>query len=374
MRREVCTPSPARNRMKATPRALGAIMFAFVATAAVAQAPVRVEAVSTRAIVERVDVTGTVTSPRTAVLSTAVAGLVADIAVDEGRRVDAGDALLSLDAELAELALERVGRRGAPARNRAGRCEASSRRGRTVGPERGVARTQIESLRAEVAREEAALAACAHCSARTGGHCRASPAHSAVCRRHQRTLYGTRRVGESGRRAARTRRDGQPAFRLPRVAGLFRTIATDTPVEITLDSLPGETAVRARSTRSCQSRIPARGPFWCACLPTPANRSASLAISPGMSASAAFSLDTGRTGIAVSRDAILRFPDGRVTVWIVESRDGVTVVRERIVRTGLEFDGYVEVSAGLAEGDRVVTRGNESLQEGQAVKILDGGS
>ena len=101
---------------------------------------------------------------------------------------------------------------------------------------------------------------------------------------------------------------------------------------------------------------------------------ASLAISPGMSASAAFSLDTGRSGIAVSRDAILRFPDGRVTVWIVDSRDGLPVVREQIVSTGLEFDGFVEIRTGLAEGDRAVTHGNESLQEGQAIKILDGGS
>ena len=75
----------------------------------------------------------------------------------------------------------------------------------------------------------------------------------------------------------------------------------------------------------------------------------------------------------MSRDAILRFPDGRVTAWVVDSRDGLSVVREQAVSTGLEFDGYVEIRAGLSEGDRAVTHGNESLQEGQTIKILDGG-
>ena len=73
-----------------------------------AEAPVRVETVSSRTIVQQINVSGSVTSPRSAVLSTAVAGLVAEIVVDEGHRVEAGEVLLSLDAELAGLALDRT--------------------------------------------------------------------------------------------------------------------------------------------------------------------------------------------------------------------------------------------------------------------------
>ncbi len=47
-------------------------------------------------------------------------------------------------------------------------------------------------------------------------------------------------------------------------------------------------------------------------------------------------------------------------------------MREQLVRTGFEFDGVVEITNGLADGDVVVVRGNEMLQEGQEVSIVDG--
>ena len=59
-------------------------------------------------IVQQVNVTGSVTSPRTAVLSTAVAGLVADIVVDEGQRVATGDAMLSHTIVEAKSELEKM--------------------------------------------------------------------------------------------------------------------------------------------------------------------------------------------------------------------------------------------------------------------------
>ena len=74
----------------------------------------------------------------------------------------------------------------------------------------------------------------------------------------------------------------------------------------------------------------------------------------------------------MSRDALLRFPDGRITVWVVDDREERPVVREQAVQTGFEFDGQVEITNGLSEGDLVVTRGNEALQDGQAVSILMG--
>ena len=86
-----------------------AALFALLIAGTVnAQAPVRVDTVSERTIVRQINATGTVTSPRSAVLSTAVAGLVAELLVDEGYRVATGDEMLRLDAELAQLALERT--------------------------------------------------------------------------------------------------------------------------------------------------------------------------------------------------------------------------------------------------------------------------
>ncbi|MDH3334683.1 MAG: biotin/lipoyl-binding protein, partial [Gammaproteobacteria bacterium] len=139
-----------------TAAALFLMLFSVVAAA---QAPVQVETVSDRPIVRQINVTGTVTSPRTAVLSTAVAGIVAELTIDEGHRVETGEALLRLDAELAQLALERA---LAEVRQRESAVADARRRfdeAEEVGTQRGIARTQIESLRAEVSSDEAALVA-----------------------------------------------------------------------------------------------------------------------------------------------------------------------------------------------------------------------
>ncbi|MGI9220947.1 MAG: efflux RND transporter periplasmic adaptor subunit, partial [Woeseiaceae bacterium] len=60
----------------------------------------------------------------------------------------------------------------------------------------------------------------------------------------------------------------------------------------------------------------------------------------------------------------------RKTVWVVDNNGDVPVVREQVVRTGSEFDGVIEVTSGLRDGDLVVVRGNETLREGQSVSVL----
>ncbi len=139
--------------------AFALLSYVLIVANATAQVPVQVETVSTRDVLRQINVTGTVTSPRTAVLSTAVAGLVAELTIDEGDRVEAGDALLQLDAELAQLALERA---LAAVRQREIAVADATRRfieAEEVGTRQAIARTQIESLRAEMSGEEAALVA-----------------------------------------------------------------------------------------------------------------------------------------------------------------------------------------------------------------------
>ena len=69
------------------------------------------------------------------------------------------------------------------------------------------------------------------------------------------------------------------------------------------------------------------------------------------------------------RDALLRYADGRQIVWIVERENNRPVAAERLVQTGLVFDGEVEIRSGIAEGDTVVIKGNEALRNGLALSI-----
>ena len=74
------------------------------------------------------------------------------------------------------------------------------------------------------------------------------------------------------------------------------------------------------------------------------------------------------------RDALQRFPDGRLVIWVVEPGPEGTVAAEKLVQIGLAFEGLVEVRSGLEPGARVVIEGNESLQSGQRVLVSGGGT
>jgi len=336
-----------------------------------ADVPVQVETASNRSVVRQINVTGTVTSPRTAVLSTAVAGIVAELTIDEGDRVKTGDVLLSLDAELAQLALERS---LAEVRQREIAVADARRRfveAEEVGAQRGIARTQIESLRAEVSSNEAALAA-SQAAARE---------QRAIVERNTLKAPFAGVISERFTELGEWVNPGDGLFELVATDNLrfdfrvgqdnFAALSPETPVEVTLDAFPDRSIpgyvdaivpVKNPSARTFLVRVRAN-------TEDTGNR---LMITPGMSARGTLKIDTGRSGVAVSRDAILRFPDGRVTVWVVDPGGDLPVVREQLVLTGYEFDGLVEITGGLADGDVVVVRGNEMLQEGQAVSIVDG--
>jgi multidrug efflux pump subunit AcrA (membrane-fusion protein) len=90
-----------------------------------------------------------------------------------------------------------------------------------------------------------------------------------------------------------------------------------------------------------------------------------------LSASGVLRLDSGARGVAVPRDALIRYPDGRVTVWIAEADGEQVRVRELRVQTGSGFGGRVAITSGLEAGALVVVRGNESLYEGQTVILRE---
>ena len=153
-------------------------------------------------------------------------------------------------------------------------------------------------------------------------------------------------------------------FDFPVPQNYYPRVTENTRVSVIVEALGAENSFEAEIVAVVPVKSPGARTFL---LRARADAAGSLPVTPGMSARAVLSLDTGRTAVTIPRDALLRYPDGRQTVWVLENGEAGLIVNEQLVSTGLEFDARVEIRSGLKAGDRVVTRGNESLQPGQRV-------
>ena len=72
-----------------------------------------------------------------------------------------------------------------------------------------------------------------------------------------------------------------------------------------------------------------------------------------------------RTVVAVPRDAVVLRREGDFVMRVDTAGKA-----ERVpVKTGAEVDGLVEVSGGVAAGDRLIVRGGERVEPGQSLDI-----
>lgn len=77
--------------------------------------------------------------------------------------------------------------------------------------------------------------------------------------------------------------------------------------------------------------------------------------------------DDNREVLAVPRDALVLRPEGQ-SVFIIDSGNQAQKIE---VTTGVGNGELIEVLGEVSPGDKVVIRGNERLQPGQAVSIID---
>lgn len=359
-------PAVLRNVTQSSLTAAALFLLPLLQVGVVAATPVSAVTVDTQPITEVLRVNGSVTSPRMAVLSTSVGALVSEFKVDIGDTAASGEPLVQLDAELARLALEGARARTLEARSALVEAQRRFTEAERLGGERGViAATEIESRRAEVAIRQAALgvaeAAQSQQQELLARHLIRAPFAGAV----------SARLAEVGEWAS----PGDPLLELVATTGLqfdfrvpqsaFGRITADTPVRLRL-SKPAEAMFAGRIEAIVPVSDAGDRTFLLRVLATD---SVEYSVMPGMAVTGTLEIATGRQGVVVPRDAVLRYADGRTAVWIATEDGGEQVVRERRIDTGLEFDGVIEVLSGLEAGARVVTRGNESLREGQAVSV-----
>ncbi len=345
-----------------------ALTLAGAGAAAVSEAgkPVVVARVEERSLAEEIPIAGSVVARHRATLSTAVPGRVRALDADVGQPVQSGSSLLRLDDALArqELAAARASAAGAQAR-----LDDASRRLQEVGELRAkqvVAQTELlsrrfaeQEARAEVTRWQAEVAQ-----------------REELLQRHQlkAPFAGVllERLADLGEWVV----PGDPLFILVSTHShwvdlqvpqqYFQALGEATELMLSFDGLPGR-SIRGRIERIVPAAGDAARSFRIRAVPLAEN----LPIIPGMSARGRLQLSSEQQQLLVPRDALVRQADGSGHVWQVEKAEGVARVRRHQVQVGAIRAGWVAVLGSLPAGALVVVRGNENLQEGEAVQIVD---
>lgn len=328
--------------------------------------PVEVARARMTPLVMEIPLTGTITARDQASLSSRVSGLVSAVHVTAGDRVDKGALLLSLDPTLEKLGL--VEAQAASAEARAALDEARRRwdEARRLGPKKGIAESEIRAAEAEVkiagTKLERLLAAERYKQELIARHDVLAPFAGVV----------TRRLAEEGEWVD----TGKPVMELVGTEHLrldlrvpqehYPYIDANTSVSVRLDAMP---------SRAIDAEISAKVPLSDASSRTFLLRveldNHEQDITPGMSAQARLRIPGNERVLTVPRDAILRDAYGASRVWSLKDVDGAPVATQHAVSVGRSFDGNTELRNGLEPGARVVVRGNETLREGQPVRVVN---
>ena len=328
--------------------------------------PVVVTEARVSPVIENIPLSGTVTSARSSSLSTRVSGLVKNINVDAGDRVNEGDILIELDADLARLEQNRS--LAVLNEARIALTEAKRLRDEAVNlaKNKNIPETTVQARAAEVELKTAELAT-------TEAEYKQQ---AEIVKRHVVTAPFTGVISEKLTEVGEWIQTGTPVLSLVAIDQLrldvqapqeyFHLINQNTPVEVKLDAMPGRLFTGKVSTT-----VPVNNPNARTFLVRVQIDNAREIIIPGMSARASFTITFDQEALLLARDAIVQHPDGRNSVWVVKNIDGTFYAYEKQVQLGRSTSTAVIIRQGLQSGELVVIRGNETLQENQAVKILE---
>lgn len=333
-----------------------------------AQTPVTLVRPTTGDSVETLRFTGNLTARRTARLSPQEAGLISAMHIDAGDNVGEGDTLVELDARLVELDVA-----GAQAaREEAAAALEEARRladeGRRLGNDRFIPETELRARESAVLLAEAALAR----------------ADSELARERERLKRHRLRAPFDGVITQRHADRGEWVDPGTAVADLVKIDELWLDVRVPQrywSDLAGDNGAGVRAwadvapDRELDAHVHARVPVSDATARTFLLRllinDDSGDITPGMSARVELTLERDQPGVRLPRDAVVRYPDGTTTVWIVE--DGSHQAHEHEVAIRRNVGDQVEIDSALPERARVVVRGNEVLSEGETVLVTEDG-
>ncbi|MEW8429484.1 MAG: efflux RND transporter periplasmic adaptor subunit [gamma proteobacterium symbiont of Ctena orbiculata] len=315
---------------------------------------------------EEIPLSGTAEALQESQLSPRLSGVVKEVFVEEGKRVEAGERILSLDSVIAKLdvASARAGLDEAIARHREAVRQKneyqSLRRNKAVAAsqlasavaEEEIAQASIAKQRAEVERLEELLSR----------HLLTAPFSGVIAEKNVETGQWVKAESGVVKLVALDRiriRASIPQRFYPRIKPELKT-------RIRFDSLPGEEFTGTLASMVAAGTRNTRAFPLLLLLDNRENR-----IAPGMSARIFIELSgEQQPSIMLPRDAIVLKADGSRVVWRVTGSDEPFKVKQVSVVTGRTQDNLVEIlDSSLNVGDRVVLLGNENLRPGQSVKI-----
>jgi RND family efflux transporter MFP subunit len=318
---------------------------------------VAVQPVTPRLLSRQVVGDGSVAAWQELVLGAEIGGLrVVEVAVEEGDRVRQGQVLVRLeDAVLAaqhDQAVAAVAEAEAALRI----AQQDLQRAAELVRTNSVPRQTLEQREAATRQAEARLAAAEarrdEAVARLAQTRILAPADGIVTRRV--ALLGS--VVPAGQEMLRLAREGRLELnaRVPELE--LAAVAAGMAVRVTHGERVIEGRVRAIApTVSAETRL---GTVHVALPPESGLR-------PGMFARAEILVEAASV-LAVPQEAVV-FRDGRPAVFVLA--EGGEQVALRAIATGRRRDGMVEVTEGLAAGERVVVAGAGFLEDGDRVRL-----
>ncbi len=306
---------------------------------------------------ERLPITGTITAAHFAELSPAVAGLVSALAVDIGARVSQGDVLLTLDSEISAMLLQGAQARVRQAQAMLNDVQRQLEEARSLETE-SIAASQVRSLASQADMAAAALAS-AQADARRAQaeltrHKVKAPFAGVISARHAD-------VGEwvAPGDAVLTLVDITQLYADFSIAQRYlKDVNNNSELTLRLDSQPNKPL-----QASIASIVPVSDPTARTFLLRAIVQTEPF-MAPGMSVRGEVVLTSEQDQLVLPRDALIRYPDGRVTAWLVDKTGAQPVARERSLRIREGYGQYVVITDGISAGDEVVLRGNEGLRDG----------
>ncbi len=331
-----------------------------------AEAPARVltvRAEKAEGILRTLSLTGTVTARREARLSSRATGLVMEMRVEEGHLVEKGDVLMTLDTALAEIRLEEIRAEINRSRIQLKEAKRQEEEVRELAKTGGFPKSEAETRKSSVLVSEATLQQLL---------VREREQTELIARHRLIAPFGgviSRKLTEEGEWVP----TGTPVLELvetekPRfdlqVPQEFLTRVSDAEkVIVRLDAHPGIPLEAHIATM-----VPVKDEVSRTFLTRLEFDDERPLAAPGMSGTAEISFRP-REGesVRIPRDAVVRYPDGKIKVWVVSRNGEETLVRSREIETGNALGEFTEVLSGLEGGEQIVLKGNESLREDQAV-------